>query len=302
MLFAVVALLAVGGGAAVALLLDGPNGTASMSPTPSPTPFATTSSTATTSPSADPSGTPAATPSPNADPSETPDGDLALLDPWQSVRVTVDGLAVRRGPGTEYSPVSAYLYDEATNTEVLDVEEVRLGDGRYLWVEDGPLVVDGTPWYRVADARQADPDDEPMRWDADGDEFRADAGWVAGGSGSDAYLVPDELPPPAPGDPVFGEGADPYAIAWGTGTGQTDAFEAGAPIGIRWAAAAPDGGSCSIRIMLEPAGVEMASVTVDGWADGDDFWPQEGNAPTGEHRLEVETDCTWSLRVVPIVG
>jgi hypothetical protein len=291
LIIAVVAVLAIGAGVALALALGGRDGTASESPT------------ATASPSPDPAETPAGSPEPTGTPEPTasPDGEVALFAPWQSVLVTVDGLAVRRGPGTDFDLVSSYRYDAGSDSEVLDEEGVRLDTGHYLWVEDGPLVIDGVPWYRVYDSLpQTEPRDGPARWDADGDEFRADAGWVAGGLGAQAYLVPEEAP--EPDGPVVGEGPDPYAIIYGTGGHATEPFTPVAPVGIRWAAAAPDGGSCTITFRLEPAGVEMASVRVDRWAIGDAFWPEDGSLPDGDQRVEVETDCTWSLRVVPIIG
>lgn len=304
LIIAVVALLAVAAGAAIALALSGPGGTASGSPSPSPSPDASQTPEPADSPepTVTPTLAPSGSPGPTAGPSPTPDGELALIAPWQSVRVTVSGLAVRRGPGTQYELVSNYRYDDETNTEVLEAEEVRLDEGHFLWAEDGPLVIDGVPWYRVYDSLpQTEPRDDIGRWDADGDEFRADPGWVAGGSGSDAYLVPDEAPEPS--GPIYGEGPDPYAITFGTGDGRTDAFDLGLPVGVRWAAAAPEGGSCSIFIRLEPAGIEIVSMDVDEWGVGDDFWPKDmSSGPTGEHWLEVETDCTWSLRAVPVQG
>jgi hypothetical protein len=301
LIIAVVALLAIGAGVALALALGGQGGTASESPSPTASPSPDPAETPGDSPAPTDTPDPAETPADSPEPTASPDGEVALFAPWQSVRVTVNGLAVRRGPGTDFDLVSSYRYDAGSNGEVLDEEAVRLDDGHYLWVEDGPLVIDGVPWYRVYDSLpQTEPRDEPAGWDADGDEFRADAGWVAGGSGSQAYLVPEDAP--EPDGPVFGEGPEPYAIIYGSGGDATTPFSPQAPVGIRWAAAAPDGGSCTITFRLEPAGVEMASVRVDRWAIGDAFWPEDGSLPDGDQRVEVETDCTWSLRVHPIIG
>ncbi len=56
-------------------------------------------------------------------------------------------------------------------------------------------------------------------------------------------------------------------------------------------------------ITLEPIGIEMASVEVDSWAGGDDFWPKDIETPTtGDHWVEIETDCSWSLRAHRIQG
>lgn len=47
----------------------------------------------------------------------------------------------------------------------------------------------------------------------------------------------------------------------------------------------------------------MAAVQVDEWAVGDDFWPKDmGTGPSGDHWLEIETDCTWSLVALPVQG
>lgn len=306
LIIGVVVLLAIAAGAAIALAMAGSGGTASGSPSPSPSATPDASETPEPGETPDPMATPTAAPpeSPEQtdDPSPTPDGDLALIAPWQSVRVTVNGLAVRRGPGTQYDLVSDYRYDDETNTEVLETDEVRLDEGHFLWVEDGPLVIDGVPWYRVYDSLpQTEPRDDIGRWDADGDEFLTDAGWVAGGSGSNAYLVLETGPEPS--GPIFGEGLDPYAITFGTGDGRTDSFDFGLPVSARWAAAAPEGGSCSIVIRLVPADIEIVSMEVDEWAFGDDFWPKDMiTGPTGEHWLEVETDCTWSLRAFRVQG
>lgn len=65
----------------------------------------------------------------------------------------------------------------------------------------------------------------------------------------------------------------------------------------------PEGEACHLTITLQPVGVEMASATIDGWAGGDDFWPRDFEIPlVGDHWMEIETTCSWSLRVLPVQG
>lgn len=233
-----------------------------------------------------------------------PDGPPAVLDAWQSARVRVDGLAVRTGPASTYPLVAGYQWDAAANTEVLATDAVRVNNGYFLWIEGGLLVIDGIPWYRVGNTQRQTgvAPDELLKWDADGDEFRHDYGWVAGGNGTSSFLVADDPPPPRD-EPVHGRGPDPYAILSGIGNGGTDSFEANAPVGIRWYAADPEGQTCHFTITLEPGGIQMVSSSIETWAGGDDFWPRDFETPlVGDHWVEIETDCSWSLRVVPIQG
>ena len=232
-----------------------------------------------------------------------------LVGPWQTARVVVNGLAVRSGPSTSDPLIEAYRWDDATDTEVQATDDVRLADGHYVFIELGPIVINGAPWYLV---NNSDRQDEAhvaageLRWDADGDEFRFDSGWVAGGDATNPWIVADELPPLAPGTPVYGDAPDPYALAHDIGSQRTTSFVLDAPVGIRWAAAAPDGGTCRIVMTLEPLGLEMLATDITGWRIGDDYWPRDYDfqepLPSGDHWIEVETDCSWSLRVMRIIG
>jgi hypothetical protein len=257
---------------------------------------------------------PLETPGASAEPASStgagvsPNPAVALLEPWQTARVRVNGLAVRRGPDPLAPLVAAYRYDVATSREVLVTDAVRLNDGYFLWIEDGPLVIEGVPWYHVGNsARQGEPTPESSHgWDADGDEFRSDYGWVAGGDGTSAYLVADEPPPPPPDEPVYGSAPDPYALMHAIGDARSETFELDAPVGIRWYGADPEGGSCRLTIMLEPLGVELLARGITGWDGGDDWWPKGYDytepLPAGAHWVEVQSDCSWSLRVVRIIG
>jgi len=232
-----------------------------------------------------------------------------LPGPWQMVRARVNALAVRSGPGREYPLVAGYRWDAATNSEVLVTDSVRVGDGYYLWVEDGPIIIDGIAWYRVGNSARQSTDEGPdlnLAWDADGDEFRSDFGWVAGADGTNAFLVAAEAIPPPPGTPVYGESPGPYALAHGIGTGRTQTFQPSAPVGIQWYASDLDGESCQISMTLEPLGIEMLAAEVAGWDGGANFWPQdsswEARLLPGDYWIDIDTDCSWSLRVVQIIG
>jgi hypothetical protein len=227
-----------------------------------------------------------------------------LPGPWQTVRVRVNGLAVRREPSTSAPLVTAYSSNDPAAAPVTD--EVRLDDGYFLWIEDGPLLIHGIVWYRVANniLQPGDGMDDVVLWDADGDEFRGDYGWLAGGDGQTLYVEPSEPPPPDPSAPVHGPHPQPWALLHGVGDARSDPFEPGVtPVGIRWYAADPEGETCRITITLMPVGVEMLGSEVDVWSGGDNFWPRDYQTPLlGDHWIEIATDCSWSLRVVPIQG
>lgn len=232
-----------------------------------------------------------------------------LVGPWQTAKVVVNGLAVRSGPSTSAPLVAAYRWDDARGSEVPATDEVRLDNGHYVVIEDGPLVIDGTPWYLVNNSGRQDEAHlaaGDLRWDADSDDFRFDRGWVAGGDATSPWIVADDLPPLEPGQTVHGDAPDPYALAHDIGSERTTPFVLEGPVGIRWAAAAPDGGTCRIAMTLEPLGLEWLATDITGWSIGDDVWPRDNvvqeSLPSGEHWVEVETDCSWSLRVVRIIG
>jgi hypothetical protein len=191
--------------------------------------------------------------------------------------------------------------DAAGSAEVLVTDEVRVNEGHYVFVDAGPLVVAGVAWYRVINVAQ--PGDEPedtLRWDADGDDSRFDAGWVAGGDARTSFLVPDE-PPPSNG-PSHGHGLDPLLLMAGAGNATSDPFFTDVPVGISWHAADPDGDACDMSITLEPASIDMGSLHVERFASGDDWWPRDGSPTGGDYRIDVQSDCSWSLRVSIIQG
>lgn len=63
--------------------------------------------------------------------------------------------------------------DSARSSEVIVTESVRLDGGYYLWVEDGPLIINNVPWYRVGHwVRQStnEAPDSQVRWGLRGDD------------------------------------------------------------------------------------------------------------------------------------
>jgi hypothetical protein len=238
---------------------------------------------------------------PTAAVASMPPAATPAVEQWQFARVIVDGLAVRAGPGSSYPLIDGYAWNAARTAEVLVTDEVRVNDGHYVWVDAGPLVVAGVPWYRVTNVDQPGEDaEDTLGWDADGDDSRFDAGWVAGRDAEAAFLVPDQ-PAPAEG-PHHGDGLDPLLLMAGSGNVTSDPFFTDVPVGVTWHAADPDEDACNISITLQPASIDMGSLRVEGFASGDNWWPREGSVTAGNYRIDVQSNCTWSLRVGIIQG
>lgn len=151
------------------------SGGAEVDPTPSAsgTPSASPSPT----PSPEPTTTPSDTPSPTPSSSETP-SPVAIIPADTVVATTVEGLSVRREPGTEAERIGF------------------LSLGTVAFVLAGPAEVDGIPWYRVsgmglpyASGCPTTPPDQPISCPA----FQ---GWVAGASDAgDPWLAPETSTP-----------------------------------------------------------------------------------------------------------
>ncbi len=219
------------------------------------------------------------------------------LGPIVGAQVVVDGLAVRTGPGTSYPLMAGRWWDATTGTELLAVPEVRLWAGYYAYISFGPLVVVGVPWYFIGPHWQpGEAQERVLRWDG---------GWVAGtsgGSGGDPYLVPADVPPdPSAGQ--YGEGPGPHAVLYATGSARSVTF-AGYASGfiVEWYAAEPDGGACDIAITVRPNGDEIETARVQGWGQGRVMWPPDMMGAKGDYWIDVESDCSWSVIAVPIVG
>ena len=216
------------------------------------------------------------------------------LGPIVGAQVVVDGLAVRTGPGTSYPLTAGRWWDATTGTELLPVPEIRLWAGYYAYVSWGPLVVAGVPWYFIGPQWQpGEVQEHVLRWDG---------GWVAGGSGGDPYLVPADVPPDPSTEP-YGKGPDPYAVLYAIGSARSATFHAyGGGFIVEWYAADPDGAACDLTIAVRPNGDEIESARVEGWGHGRLVWPPDMGGAEGDYWIDVESDCSWSLIVSPIVG
>lgn len=139
------------------------------------------------------SGSPVAeqSPSASANVSESPSataaasrcsGNTLLLDCF--ARVTVDVLNIRTGPGLDAPQVVEHLADNPVPIEVV----VGLTRGReHLFIVDGPVQADGLAWYQVG----------VMNTEVEQATGPLFVGWVASGDGTDPWLVPEDLCPPA---------------------------------------------------------------------------------------------------------
>ena len=140
------------------------------------------------------SGSPVAEPSPSASanvyesPSATAvaagcSGTMLLVDCF--ARVTVDVLNVRTGPGLDAPPLALPpLADAPCCPEA----QVGLTSGReHVYVVDGPVQADGLAWYQVG----------AMNTEFEHSVAPLFVGWVASGDGTDPWLVPEDLCPPA---------------------------------------------------------------------------------------------------------
>jgi hypothetical protein len=110
--------------------------------------------------------------------------------------------------------------------------------------------------------------------------------------------VAEEIPS-VPG-PVYGPGPEPYALLAGTGSATTDEFTVTGPVSIRWFAIDPEEDACAIELAIVPTGEVIASFSVTALTNGDEIIDDE--AAEGDMAINVQTDCTWSLHVRPVVG
>jgi len=240
-------------------------------------------------------------------PAASPTADMTAplpieLGPLEDAQVVVDGLAVRSGPGSSYPFVRGHIYDYVTNTYELVEDEVRLDAGYYTFVNHGPLVIVGIPWYYIGSRTQpGEAAEYTTSWDADGDGFRSDGGWVAGASGVGPFLVAAVVPGP---EPQVGGGPEPYAVLHAIGDARSATFHVqglGAFI-VEWYAADPEGEACDMKVTLQPNGLEIDSARVQEWGHHDQIWPEDMEGVEGDYWLEVDSDCSWSVTVRPIVG
>ena len=211
-------------------------------------------------------------------PTASREAEATDLLPASIVEVTVDGLAVRRGPGTAYEQLGAARFT-ANGVEPLGTP-YRLMEGEELYIQEGPLRVDGTAWYSVRYLGD-------VMWVTPGGTDSTVEGWVAAGEGGIAYLqvsrVPDELccfyasgvgsgvTPPLPRVPSCPEGY-PCVIPWVAGQGDP-------------------AGTCELRMTVETTHALIVEESITGVTHGVVMWTEEGAA------VVVDSECSWSLAV-----
>jgi hypothetical protein len=216
-----------------------------------------------------------------ASPTSRPRAERYRLD--DIVAVTVDGLAVRQGPGTGYTMLAAARWG-GDGIQVLG-SPYRLAAGEELIVGQGPLAIDGRDWYAVRHT------DEEIQWTPPGDPESAIHGWIATIDGAEEFvrLVAEASEPCC----FYESGVGPATTA------EVATLPAGPPGASRGFVItlghAEPVGSCHIRVIDESDQV-LLDETVVGWGNPGAWWPGEGD------RLVIETDCSWSLRVGNFLG
>jgi hypothetical protein len=235
-----------------------------LPPLPTPEPSPTPRPTATPSPT--PSPTPTPTPSPTPGPTVDP-GAVPRFDAGEIVATTLDGLRIRRLPGTERLVVTGLLPARSE-----------------LQVIMGPVVVGPFGWYLVADA--------------DPDEPTFDEGWIAAGEEPDAFLAPAGRAPDS--DPYLATFAQVGAAEFGPVT-IADEYHA-----IRWLALDPEARGCTLSVSLMPAGgqpIPAIRATVGASAIPGTLQPQyfvDQPAVRGQVFVSVAGDCAWTLVVMQV--
>jgi hypothetical protein len=281
-----------------AVSLAGCSSGANASSTPWPSATSLLGSTTTASPTAT-----HAVAEPTIGPISTPTANL--LEPFETAKIVVDGLAVRQAPGTSRPFVEGHR-NNPDGTSDLVTDEVRLPRGYYVLVDAGPLLFEDIPWYRVENLPQPgqDPTDE-LVWQSQTDRIH-NWGWVAGSARGTSYLKEAAFPYPSDSPPFY-----PLPRYWtmhGVGSARSSTLnfpplDEGVwnPVQVQWVALDPDGGSCGMKVTMRPDGWDMGSGTVIDWGGGALSSPPE-EVLLGEKWLEVESDCSWTLTAGPSQG
>ena len=252
-------------------------------------------------PSASITSTPAATPSTTAEPTPQPLPSPPLFGWGDVVAATADGLAVREEPSLSSPLVKELTYSESGFAPT--GRDVRLNAGHQIFVNLGPLMLDGRPWYRVESTAQPGEEYASLDFDpgADGSPGRA---WVAAADGSTPLL---ELV--KPNAYVTGPGA-PVAAGWGDSNWVSDPFVtpdwSGAEHALvaSWALGGEAPASCAFSLTLQPAGIEFGQVSLTDSFESGRWVPADGiGLPSGEFTLVVSAGdpadptapCPWAM-------
>ena len=216
----------------------------------------------------------------------------------QPLRITVDRLAVRRGPSTASGLVLGARWEADKQAWIETDREVRLNAGDTVTVVLGPIQRDGYLWYHVQDATQR-PLEQERRWISDGDDVYGDAGWIAT-SGPDGAFV-EALDTPAL------EGPLPLVFAGGgSGTYQSApiAGQDGLVLGGRYALSTGDWAPCYLSVAIEPTGDKLLETSLAGAIDQGRL-EQTPYLSDGPYRVRVtagvpdkpEAECSWAISV-----
>jgi hypothetical protein len=198
--------------------------------------------------------------------------------PASIVVVVVDGLAVRRGPGTAYEQLGAARFT-ADGVEPLGTP-YWLTPGEELSIQAGPLRIEGTAWYSVRYLGD-------VMWVIPGGTDSTVEGWVAAGEGPAAYLKVSRVP-----DEVccfyasgVGSGVTPLLPRVPTCPEPYDCL-------VTWVAGQADPDStCDLRMTVETTGELMVEESIRGVTSGVVTLTEEGAA------MVVDSTCSWSLEV-----
>lgn len=229
------------------------------------------------------------------------------LGPNQVARVLVDGLAVRQAPSVDAPLVDGWqFFEERDNTWEKITDALRFDAGHYVYLGQGPLLIDGRQWFLIDNLPQPGDDRyaEVLRWDIqeDPDDGWDGSAWLAGSDGGERLLEPGTgYEFPASGPSPIGKS---LSVAHGVGSGRTKAWTSDTATAVSWAAADPEAGTCNLRIILQPDVRVIADQTVRGVARDQAvlLTEEEQGSPSPEDRwLNIETDCSWSLTVGSLI-
>ena len=233
-----------------------------------------------------------------------PTGSPVAFAAGDTVRVLVNGLAVRVAPFTDAGLVEALVHDPVTGDRLASAASVRLDAGHITWVELGPLVLDGVPWYRVHTGMQpGESDTDLVTWDADGDGQGSDAGWIAGAGSDGTYL---ELVAPDPSAPAAPE---PLVAASGVWDYDSEPFSARSQVGGAFAAAEHADAGCEFSVTLSSGEVLVAASLDAGFAQHE-FDSSGTGLPSGTYTVAVragvpgqtDAECPWTMTLYQNAG
>ena len=186
----------------------------------------------------------------------------------------------RTGPGPDYEPTGAALAGvSALRSAVPEAFRVLAGDR--VVVEAGPLRMGDMDWFLVT------PTEDRGEISVPAAIVPTSAAWVPARDGEATLFEPIDG---STANCVFVAAAGPGRSALTVppdGCSSGGLCRAGA---LTWVAAAPLGESCRLLVTDSDSQEVMIEADVMEWSSGA-VWSH-----TGETRLIVDTDCTWSLR------